>query len=87
MSLDGLDRRIGGDLHVRGTEQGRAGVAARDGHDGRHHQVLDEGAADDDLALKVLALRDLVGKTIVSAHRALHTVGAGRRRGGTLGVG
>jgi hypothetical protein len=48
-TLDGLDRGVGGDLHVRRPEQGGAGVAARDRHDGRHHQVLDEGASDDHL--------------------------------------
>lgn len=34
--------------HVRRTEEGGAGVAAGDGGNGRHHQVLDEGPGDDD---------------------------------------
>ena len=49
MALDGLDGGVGADLHVRRTEEGGAGVAARDAHDGGHHQVLDERARDDDL--------------------------------------
>jgi hypothetical protein len=35
--------------HVRRAKERGAGVAARNRHDGRHHQVLDEGARDDDL--------------------------------------
>ena len=49
VALDGLDRGVGGDLHVCWPEQRRAGVAARDGDDRGHHQVLDEGASNDDL--------------------------------------
>lgn len=48
VALDGLDRGVGRDLHVGRAEQRRAGVATRDGHDGRHHQVLDEGTGNGD---------------------------------------
>lgn len=48
-TFDGLDRGVGGDLHVGGAEERGAGVAAGDGHDGGHHQVLNEGARDDNL--------------------------------------
>lgn len=34
---------------TRGAEERGAGVAAGHGHNGRHHQVLDEGTRDDDL--------------------------------------
>lgn len=42
-------RHLGVIKHTGGAEEGGAGVAAGDGHDGGHHQVLDEGARHDDL--------------------------------------
>ena len=36
------------DLHIARAEHRRAGVATGDGHDGREHRVLDEGACEDE---------------------------------------
>ena len=58
MALDGLDARVGRDLHVCWPEQRRAGVAARDGDDRGHHQVLDEGARNDDGHVNELTIFD-----------------------------
>eukprot|EP00966_Prymnesium_polylepis_P255927 5912186-Prymnesium_polylepis.1 len=49
VALDGLDAGVGADLHVRGAKERGASVAARDGDDGREHEVLDEGTSDDNL--------------------------------------
>lgn len=49
VALNRLDRGVGGDLHVRRAKERGARVAARDRHDRRHHQVLDEGTRDDHL--------------------------------------
>jgi len=74
VALDRLDRRVGRDLHVRRAKERRARVAARDRHDGRHHQVLDKGTRDDNLERHPLARR----------HRRLD--GGNRRREATLAV-
>lgn len=49
VALDRLDGGVGADLHVSGAKEGGAGVAAGDGHDGGHHEMLNEGARNDDL--------------------------------------
>ena len=43
---------------TRRTEERRAGVAARDGRDTRHHEVLDEGARNDDGHVNELTIFD-----------------------------
>jgi hypothetical protein len=50
--------------HVSRPEQRRAGVAARDRDHRRHHQVLDEGARDDDLDGVPVALGNLDGDVV-----------------------
>ena len=53
MAFDRLDRRVGGDLHIRRSVQGGAGVAARHGGDGGEHVVLDERTRNHDADLQV----------------------------------
>lgn len=48
VALDGLDLRVGRQLHVGRAEERRARVAARDAEDDAVHQVLDERPGDHD---------------------------------------
>ena len=71
MAFDRLDRRVGGDLHIRWAVQGGAGVAARHGGDGGEHVVLDERTRNHDAALQddtgfddsdhAVNVRDIIG--------------------------
>ena len=55
-SKDGRSRRCKR-THVRRPEERRAGVAPRHGHDGAHHEMLDERSCDDDGDLHVVCGR------------------------------
>ena len=55
VALDGLDARVGRDLHVGRAEQRGTGVTTRHRHDGRHRHVLDERARNHDLDRKPYA--------------------------------
>ena len=59
-TLDRLDLSIGRKLHVRRPEERSARLATRDGHDHVVHQVLDEGARDDDADGQVLRVQRVV---------------------------
>ena len=65
---------------TRRAEQRGAGVAARDGGDGRHHQVLDERARDDDAHRHVFALANSL------LEESLGDVGLGNIKRRTLSV-
>ena len=73
---------------TRRPEQRRAGVAARDRDHRRHHQVLDEGARDDDLdRVPLLGVLNRVGDGLgVNASIGIIDVGERRLRNARLRV-